>query len=107
MEKLFNAIKKVLVGSNDAEVKRLMKTVDVIESLEGKMKALSDAELRGLTDAFRARLKNGETLDAMVPEALAVVREGAEAVVTLPAVGAWDCGYLLVDGVATKSDKSN
>ena len=77
MEKVFDAIKVLLSGSNDKEVKRLMKTVDVIESFEPRLKAMSDGELSSQTAIFRDRLKNGETLDALLPEALAVAREAA------------------------------
>ena len=77
MEKIFDAIKKVLSGSNEAEIKKIMKTVSRVEALEDKMKALDDAGLRGLTQIFRDHLKQGEELDTLLPEALAAVREGA------------------------------
>ena len=57
------------------ELKRLGKIVDKIDSFEEAHKKLSDAELRAKTDEFRARLKNGETLDDLLPEAFSVVRE--------------------------------
>ena len=57
------------------ELKRLGKIVDKIDSFEEAHKRLSDAELRAKTDEFRARLKNGETLDDLLPEAFSVVRE--------------------------------
>ncbi len=57
------------------ELKRLGGTVEVINNLEGDMAGLSDAELRAKTDEFRSRLAGGETLDDLLPEAFAVVRE--------------------------------
>ena len=57
------------------EIKRLGKIVDQIDSFEEAHKKLSDAELRAKTDEFRERLKNGETLDDLLPEAYSVVRE--------------------------------
>ncbi|MBQ9407838.1 MAG: preprotein translocase subunit SecA [Clostridia bacterium] len=77
MEKLFDAIRSFLGGSNEAAVKKLMKTVKLIEAREDEMKALSDDQLRAKTDEFRARYKKGETLDDLLVEALAAVREGA------------------------------
>ncbi|MBQ3668510.1 MAG: preprotein translocase subunit SecA [Clostridia bacterium] len=77
MEKLFDAIKGLLGGSNEAAVKKLMKTVKLIEAREPEMQKLSDRELRGKTEEFRTRYKNGETLDQLLVEALAAVREGA------------------------------
>ncbi|MFZ5354310.1 MAG: preprotein translocase subunit SecA [Bacillota bacterium] len=68
---------KIFGNPNDKEVKRLMKTVDEIEALEPEMKKLSDEELQNKTVEFKERLKNGETLDDLMVEAFAVVREGA------------------------------
>ena len=62
---------------NKKEVKKIEKTVDIIESYDEAMQALSDEELRAKTDEFKARLKEGETLDDILPEAFAVCREGA------------------------------
>ena len=80
MERMFEFIKKVLSGSNEAEVKRLMKTADAIDQLEDKMKAMSDSELRNQTVVLRERLKNGETTDDILPDAFAAVREAARRV---------------------------
>ncbi|HIE16812.1 MAG TPA: preprotein translocase subunit SecA, partial [Dehalococcoidia bacterium] len=66
-----------LVDSNEKELKRLEPTVARINSLEPDFQRLSDAELRAKTDEFRARLENGETLDDLLPEAFAAVREAA------------------------------
>ncbi|MBQ3079364.1 MAG: preprotein translocase subunit SecA [Clostridia bacterium] len=74
---MFGFFKKILSGSNEAEVKKLMLTADQIEQLEGKMKALSDEELRGQTTLLRERLNKGETTDDILPDAFAAVREAA------------------------------
>ncbi len=70
-------LEKLLGNFNDKEVKRLMKTVDEIEALDEKMQSLSDAELRKKTDEFKERLNKGQTLDDIMIEAFAVVREAA------------------------------
>ena len=80
MERMFDFIRKVLAGSNEAEVKKLMKIADQVDALEEKMKALSDADLRNQTVLFRNRLEKGETLDQLMPEAFAAVREAARRV---------------------------
>jgi preprotein translocase subunit SecA len=66
-----------LIDSNEKELRRLEPIVDQINSLEPDFQKLSDAELRAKTDEFKARLKNGETLDDILPEAFAAVREAA------------------------------
>ena len=70
MEKIFGDL-------NAKEVKKIEKIVDRVEAYEEAMQALTDEELRGKTDEFRARLAEGETLDDILPEAFAVCREGA------------------------------
>ncbi len=77
MERFFDFIKSKLGGSNAAEIKKLMKTVDLIVARDAQMHALSDADLRGKTAEFRQRLSQGATLDDILVEALAAVREGA------------------------------
>ncbi|ACG77172.1 preprotein translocase, SecA subunit [Phenylobacterium zucineum HLK1] len=67
-------------SSNDRKVKGMQARVLKINALEPKIQALSDAELRGKTDEFRARLAKGETLDQLLDEAFAVVREAAKRV---------------------------
>ena len=71
MEKIFGDL-------NAKEVKKIEKIVDVIESYDEAMQALSDDELRAKTDEFRGRLAEGETLDDILPEAFAVCREAAQ-----------------------------
>ncbi len=69
---------KALFGSySEREVKRIKPLVDKIESLDSAMGALSDEELRGKTEEFKERYKNGESLDDLLPEAFAVVREAS------------------------------
>ncbi|KAF4323374.1 hypothetical protein G195_003534 [Phytophthora kernoviae 00238/432] len=65
---------------NERDVKRLMKTVDVINKLEPQLQALSDDQLKAKTDEFRARIEKGETTDELLPEAFATVREASRRV---------------------------
>ncbi len=65
---MFDWVKKLLGSSNDAEVKKLQKTVNAVEALEDEYKALTDEQLRAKTDEFRARLQNGETEDDILPK---------------------------------------
>jgi len=67
-----------LIDSNEREVRRLQPLVDHINSLEPDFEKLSDAELRAKTDEFKARLQDGESLDEILPEAYAAVREAAK-----------------------------
>ncbi|MFN7087698.1 MAG: preprotein translocase subunit SecA [Burkholderiales bacterium] len=68
-------LKKIFGSRNERLVKKYMQTVRVINALEPQIEKLSDAELRAKTDEFKARHQKGETLDALLPEAFAVVRE--------------------------------
>ena len=70
--------KKLFGSSNDRKVKAMQARVQQINALEPQFAALSDAELRGKTEEFKARVAKGESLDAILPEAFAVVREGAK-----------------------------
>jgi preprotein translocase subunit SecA len=67
-----------LIDSNEKEVRRMQPLVDHINSLEPEFEKLSDAELRAKTDEFKARLNDGESLDEILPEAYAAVREAAK-----------------------------
>ena len=71
---------KNLNNKSKREIKKLSKMVDVIEALDEKMQALSDDELRAKTREFKDRLIAGETLDDLLVEAFAVVREAADRV---------------------------
>ncbi|WP_298465954.1 preprotein translocase subunit SecA [uncultured Erythrobacter sp.] len=75
---MFNALVKSVFGSsNDRYIKSLGKTVNQINDLEAQMQALSDDELKAQTDKFRAALDSGSTLDDILPEAFATVREAS------------------------------
>jgi len=69
-----------LFGSNQREIAKLMPIVEKINALDGEIRRLSDEELRGKTQEFRDRVSKGETLDELLPEAFAVVREAADRV---------------------------
>jgi len=66
-----------LFDDNERELRRLRAVVDRVNALEPEVERLSDEELRGKTPEFRRRLEAGETLDELLPEAFAVVREAA------------------------------
>ena len=78
-----NILKKIFGTSSTKEVKRLMPIVNKIESLSEEYKALPDAELQAKTPWFKERLANGETLDDILPEAFAALREAADRVLGL------------------------
>src|SRR5579872_6231908 len=71
-------LKKVFGSTNDRKVKQMLGRADKITALEPQMAALSDAQLRAKTDEFRKRLADGATLDSLLNEAFAVVREAAK-----------------------------
>ncbi|MDR8014877.1 preprotein translocase subunit SecA [Ectopseudomonas guguanensis] len=78
---MFAPLFKKLFGSkNEREVKRMLKAVQSVNVLEEQMIALSDEQLRGKTEEFKARLAKGETLDKLLPEAFAVAREAGKRV---------------------------
>ena len=78
---MFGAIARKLFGTaNDRVVKGLHKQVEAVNALESKVAGLSDAELRMRTDWLRERLEKGETLDDILPDAFATVREAARRV---------------------------
>ncbi|AUS10159.1 preprotein translocase subunit SecA [Laceyella sacchari] len=74
---------KKLFDPHERQLKKFFSIADHIDSLEAEFQALSDAELRGKTDEFRTRLEKGETLDDLLPEAFAVVREAAKRVLNM------------------------
>ncbi len=74
---------KVFGSHSDKELKRISKTVDKIEALDESMQKLSDEELRHKTVEFKERLANGETLDDLLPEAYATVREASSRAIGL------------------------
>jgi len=75
---MLNKVLTTLFGSrNERLLKQMGKTVAKINALEAQFKALSDAELQAKTAEYKARVANGETLDALLPEAFATMREAA------------------------------
>ena len=74
---------KIFGSRNDRLLKQYRKTVERINALEAGLEALSDDELRGKTQSFRDRFAAGETLDDLLPEAFAVVREGSKRVMKM------------------------
>ena len=77
---LTSILTKVFGSRNDRTLRRMRKIVDVINRMEPEIEALSDDELKAKTAEFRARLEKGETLEALLPEAFAVVREASKRV---------------------------
>lgn len=75
-----SVLDKILDKSDELEIKKLNQIVDKIEELEEKIQALTDEELKNMTNIFKNKLKNGQTLDDILPEAFAVVREASKRV---------------------------
>jgi preprotein translocase subunit SecA len=71
-------LKSVFGSRNDRLLKQYRRNVDAINALEASLTGLSDDELRNKTEQFKQRVQQGETLDALLPEAFAVVREGGK-----------------------------
>ena len=71
---------KIFGSYSDHAIKKILPIVDEIEALAPKYKAMTDAELRGMTDVFKEKLAEGKTLDDILPDAFAVVREAGERV---------------------------
>ena len=78
-----NFLTKIFGSRNDRLIKQYRKTVALINGLEADYEALSDEQLRAKTDEFRARVAQGESLDKILPEAFAVVREGSKRVMKM------------------------
>jgi len=72
--------KKIFGSRNERTIRGLRKVVGSINAMEEKLQQLSDDELRDKSTEFRNRIENGETLDQLLPEAFAVVREGSQRV---------------------------
>mgnify|MGYP003922708219 CR=1 FL=1 len=75
---VLSLVKKAFGSANDRYLKRLNKNIEAINALEPEIEALDDAALRARTDEFRQRLADGETLDGILVEAFATVREAAK-----------------------------
>ena len=90
---------KIFGTYSDRQIKKIIPLVDEIEGLADKYKAMSDNEMRAKTDEFKERLRNGETLDDILPEAFALVREAADRVLgKRPFRVQLMCGILLHQG---------
>ena len=76
-------LKKIFGTKNDREIKALTKEVEKINALESEYEKLSDEELKNKTNIFKERLQNGETLDDILVEAFATVREASKRVLGL------------------------
>ncbi|MDF1592622.1 MAG: preprotein translocase subunit SecA [Desulfobacterales bacterium] len=74
---MFNFLTKVFGSKNERELKKLAPIVEIINTLESKMQALSDSELGSQTQLLKARYAAGENLDELLPEAFAAVREAS------------------------------
>ncbi|WP_136607120.1 preprotein translocase subunit SecA [Paenibacillus dokdonensis] len=77
---MLGLVKKIFGDVNDRDIKRLMKTVDQINKIEPDFTKLTDEQLKAKTDEFRVRLEKDETLDDLLPEAFATVREASKRV---------------------------
>ena len=97
---LISTVKKIFGTRNDRELKRMGKVVARINALEDTMQALDDDELRAKTDEFRTRLGDGETLEQLLPEAFAVVREAG-----VRALGMRHFDVQLIGGMALHDGK--
>ena len=93
-------LKKIFGSRNDRLLKQFQRNVIAINALEGQTKALSDEALRGKTEEFRTRLSSGATLDDLLPEAFAVVREAGQR-----ALGMRHFDVQLVGGMALHQGK--
>ena len=73
-------IKDLIGGSNESRLKKLRKIADAVVKLEDEYRRLSDSELQAKTAEFRQRYQNGESLDDLLPEVFAQVREASDRV---------------------------
>ena len=74
---VFNFLTKVFGNKNERELNKIKPVVEMINKLELELKAVSDDQLRSRTSIFKERIEKGETLDNILPEAFAVVREAS------------------------------
>ena len=78
-----NFLTKIFGSRNDRLLKKYRSNVLRINAMEAALEGLSDDELRGKTELFKVRVSGGESLDALLPEAFAVVREGSKRVMKM------------------------
>jgi preprotein translocase subunit SecA len=83
IDDMFSILKKIIGTKNDREVNRLIPIVERVNSFEPSLSPLSDAQLKDKTAEFKSRLEAGETLDDLLPEAFAVVREVSKRVLNM------------------------
>ena len=76
-------ITKLFGTRSQRELKKIQPTVDAILALESEYKAMSEEALKAKTEEFKQRYQNGESLDALLPEAFAAIREAADRVIAL------------------------
>ncbi|MXS84159.1 preprotein translocase subunit SecA [Nitrosomonas oligotropha] len=95
---LGNLLKKIFGSRNDRMIKQYTQTVRSINELEPAIAGLSDTDLRGKTDEFKQRIQNGEILDALLPEAFAVVRETGKRVLGMRHFDAQLIGGMVLHG---------
>ena len=92
-------VTKIFGTYSDHQIKKIIPTVNKIEALADKYKAMSDGEMREMTDKFKAELAGGKTLDDILPDAFALVREAADRVLgKRPFRVQLMCGILLHQG---------
>ncbi|MAK63265.1 MAG: preprotein translocase subunit SecA, partial [Maricaulis sp.] len=75
---MLSIARKIFGTDNDRKLRRMRPVIDKINALEPEFEALGDAALKAKTDEFRDRIKQGEKVDALLPEAFAAVREAAK-----------------------------
>ena len=75
---MLGLVQKIIGSRNDRFVKKLSKTVEKVNSYEADFEKLSDEEIKAKTIEFRERIVNGQSLDSLLPEAFAVVREASK-----------------------------
>ena len=73
-------ITKIFGTYSQRQIKKIIPTVDAIENLADRYRAMSDEELRSMTDVLKKRLADGETTDDILPDAFAVIREADDRV---------------------------
>src|SRR5688572_33290255 len=95
-----SVLKKVFGSRNDRLLRKFAGSVQAIHALEPELRKLDDATLRGRTDKYRDRVRNGESLDNLLIEAFAVVREGSRRV-----LGMRHFDVQMLGGIALRNGK--
>ncbi|MCK4943673.1 MAG: preprotein translocase subunit SecA, partial [Candidatus Aminicenantes bacterium] len=76
-------VNKIFGTRNERELKKIIPTIEAINDLEARMESHTDEELKAYTDTFRERISNGESLDDLLIDAFAVVREVGKRVLNM------------------------